>query len=77
MTLETSTEKNKEKRMRTFIVLTGEVHGALKTALVEEDTFEGNPEDYFIPSAENVEKHGTIQISGEAEHMIPDDLVEG
>ena len=62
--------------MSTYYVITAEVQGSLKTGLVSEDEFENNPEDFFVPSARNVEVHGTVNISGEAEHMLPGCIVE-
>ena len=64
--------------MRTFHVITAEVNESLKTALITEEELEGNNlEDYFPYEAKNIEAHGTVEIEGVAEDMIPDYLVEG
>ena len=64
--------------MNTYCVITAEVNGSLKLGLVrkEEDDPDIDPEDFFPPSARNVESHGTVTIEGEAAHMIPDYIVE-
>lgn len=68
----------KGERMNTFVVVTAEVNGSLKTGLIDEDMFKEDPDpsSYFSPSAENAEQHGTVDISGPAEHMIPDYVIE-
>lgn len=63
--------------MNTYIVITAEVNGSLKTGLVVKEEFSGDPSEYFVGSAENAEAHGEVEISGEAAHMIPDCVVEG
>lgn len=63
--------------MNKYVVITAMINGSLKTGLVDEDVFEGSAADFFPPNAEDVCSHGTVEISGEAEHMIPDYVVEG
>lgn len=64
----------------TYYVITAEVHGELKTGLVEENAFEEEGKDasaFFLHGAMNPSVHGTVEISGEAEHMLTDVIVEG
>lgn len=63
--------------MSTYVVITAEVNGSLKTGLVSEDDFDGDAAQYFLPGARDVEVHGTVDISGEADSMLPDYLIEG
>lgn len=63
--------------MDTYIVITAEVHGSLKTGIVLKEEFSGDASEYFVHDAQNPESHGTVEISGEAEHMIPSYVVEG
>jgi hypothetical protein len=62
----------------TYIVLVGAgKHGSVKTILVEEETFnaEGaNPADYFTSDVMGIKNYGTVEISGSAEHMVPDTM---
>jgi len=65
--------------MSLYVVITAEVNGSCKTGLVSKEEFDGDDGDaaqYFVPSAQNVEVHGTVDIDGEAEHMLPSYLVE-
>ena len=63
--------------MSTYVVITAEINGSLKTGIIHEDEFSGDASDYFVGSAVNAQAHGEVDISGEAEHMIPDYVVEG
>jgi hypothetical protein len=61
-----------------YHVLTAEVNGSLKTALVCAEEMEtADPADYLVGSVRNPEDHRTVEISGPAEHMIPDYVIEG
>jgi hypothetical protein len=63
--------------MRTYHVLTAMVRGSLKTGLIDKDDFkESIAADYFVDGATEIEDHGTVDISGPAENMIPDWLIE-
>ena len=63
--------------MSTYHVLTAEVNGSLKTALVDKDAYGDCPiEDFFVHDAADVTDHGTVEIDGPAEHMLPDTIVE-
>ena len=64
--------------MNTYVVITAEVNGCFKTGIVLKEEFDEDEDaaQYFLPSAQNVEVHGTVDIDGEAEHMLPSYLVE-
>jgi len=63
----------------TYHVITAEVGGRLLTGLVDEYSWkeDSDPTSYFLPKAENVTHQGTVEIEGEAQHMIPSYLIEG
>ena len=51
--------------------------GSLKTILVEEKTFNaegGDPSDYFTSDVMDIKDCGTVEITGPAEHMVPDTM---
>ena len=65
--------------MSTYHVLTAMVNGSLKTGLIEKGDFKFTGSDaagYFVNDATEVQDHGTVDISGPAESMIPDCVVE-
>ena len=65
--------------MSTYYVITAEVLGEIKTGLVDKEEFEADGSDpsfYFPSNARVPEVHGTVEISGPAEHMIPTSVVE-
>lgn len=61
-----------------YRVLVGESLKGIKTVLVEEETFEadgGDPDMFFLnPSSYKIRDYGTVSITGDAEHMVPDIL---
>lgn len=57
-----------------YKVLLATVNGSIKTALVHEDSYNGDPSEFFVSSATNPELAGEIDISGD-EHLMPDWLV--
>jgi hypothetical protein len=66
--------------MSFYYVLTATVGSQIKTAIVDTEEIDENgsrAEDFFPPDATEVEVHGTVEIDGEAEHMIPTIIVEG
>jgi len=57
----------------TYVVLIAETeHGELKTALVEKDTYEEDPDPsaYFRPGMKSIQNSGEVEISGDV-HLLP------
>lgn len=63
----------------TYVVLIAEdQHGCLKTALVEKDTYEEDPDPsaFFSSGMKGVQHSGEVEISGDV-HLLPSYIVEG
>jgi len=58
-----------------YNVYTGMHNGALKTVLVYEPEEEDSPIDYFLAGTTDVKDHGTVEIAGDAEDMVPEVLM--
>jgi len=65
--------------MNTYVVITAEVRGSLKTGLIlkEESEPEIDAAGFFPHDAKDVTTHGEVTTEGPGADMLPDWLVEG
>jgi len=61
-----------------YHVISEKVNGRLLTAIVADYLWKEDSEvdAYFLCEAVNCGYHGTVEIEGEAEHMLPQYLIE-